>query len=173
MVFRKATKTDIPAVAEIYSQIHTAQEKGEVTVGWVRHVYPTEKTAEQALRREDLFVLEDGGQILGAAVINRQQVDVYENAGWKYPASDNEVMVLHTLVVSPTASGKGYGRAFVRFYEEYALSQGCRFLRMDTNAKNARARAMYRKLGYDEIAVVPCVFNGIAGVQLVLLEKKL
>ena len=44
---------------------------------------------------------------------------------------------------------------------------------MDTNADNLAARALYRKLGYNEVAIVPTVFNGIAGVSLVLLEKKL
>jgi ribosomal protein S18 acetylase RimI-like enzyme len=44
---------------------------------------------------------------------------------------------------------------------------------MDTNVRNERARTMYRKLGYKEIAIVPTVFNGIPNVQLVLLEKHL
>ena len=44
---------------------------------------------------------------------------------------------------------------------------------MDTNQKNARARALYAKLGYSEPDVVPCTFNGIEGVQLVCLEKTL
>ena len=35
------------------------------------------------------------------------------------------------------------------------------------------ARAMYQKLGYEERGIVPCVFNGIPGVQLVCLEKYL
>ena len=46
-------------------------------------------------------------------------------------------------------------------------------LRMDTNAKNENARRFYKKLGYSEVGIVPCVFNGIDGVNLVLLEKKL
>ena len=44
---------------------------------------------------------------------------------------------------------------------------------MDTNAKNTAARTLYQKLGYRESGIVPTVFNGIAGVDLVLLEKKL
>ena len=80
---------------------------------------------------------------------------------------------MHTLVISPRYPRMGLGNEFVRFYEEYARGLGCPELRIDTNAKNVRARAMYRKLGYKEIAVVPTVFNGIPGVNLVLLEKRL
>lgn len=171
MHFRKAERADIPAIAEIYADIHTAEESGKTSTGWIRSIYPTRKTAEQSLERGDLFVAEDNGIIVGTAIINQQQVDVYEKGNWSYDAPDAEIMVLHTLVISPKYSGKGYGSGFVRFYEEYALSHNCRYLRIDTNAKNARARAMYKKLGFQEIGIVPCVFNGIEGVQLVLLEK--
>ena len=173
MKFRKAALSDIPAVAEIYSDILTEQEQGNIFVGWARGVYPTEKTANMALERGDLFLQEEDGVVVGAAVINQQQVDVYADGNWQYPAADEQVMVLHTLVISPKAARKGYGTAFVRFYEQYARENGCRYLRMDTNAGNTRARSMYAKLGYAEIGIVPCVFNGIEGVPLVLLEKYL
>ena len=66
-----------------------------------------------------------------------------------------------------------FSKAFVSFYEQYALDHGCSELRMDTNAINTRARKMYEKLGYEEVDIVPCVFNGIPDVQLVCLEKNL
>lgn len=172
-MIRKASEKDIEAVAEIYDDIHTAEEQGAVSIGWIRGVYPTAATAEAALQREDLFVEEDGGRIVGAAIINQQQVDVYKNGKWNYDVPANEVMVLHTLVISPRIAGKGYGREFVSFYEQYALSRHCHYLRIDTNMKNTRARAMYKKMGYQEIDIVPCVFNGIEGVRLVLLEKRI
>ncbi len=75
--------------------------------------------------------------------------------------------------VEPEAGSHGIGPAFVRFYEDYARQSGCTVLRMDTNARNLRARQMYARLGYREADIVPCEFNGIPGVQLVLLEKKL
>ena len=173
MSIRKATRADIPAIAAIYDEIHTAEEAGLATIGWARGVYPTEETARAALARGDLFVAEANGRIVGAAIINQIQVDAYAGAAWQHDAPDDEVMVLHTLVISPQEAGKGYGKAFVAFYEEYALSHGCPYLRMDTNEKNTRARAMYKGLGYAEIGIAPCVFNGIDGVQLVLLEKRL
>ena len=173
MRIRKADKRDIPAVAAIFSAIHTAEEKGELTIGWVREIYPTEETACAALARDDLFVMEEAGQVVASAVINRLQVPDYARGQWVYAASTDEVMVLHTLCIHPCAMGRGFGKAFVAFYEDYARENGCPCLRMDTNAINAAARAMYRKLGYREAGIVPCVFNGIEGVGLVLLEKYL
>ena len=93
---------------------------------------------------------------------------------WEYSdAPEDQIMVLHTFVVEPKSGGRGYGSAFVEFYEKYALEQGCPYLRMDTNEKNAAPRRLYARLGYKEIGIVDCEFNGIAGVHLVCLEKSL
>ena len=101
------------------------------------------------------------------------QLPEYDEIPWSFSAKPEEVRVIHTLVISPSLARAGCGRCFAQFYEEYARERGCSCLRIDTNARNLRARALYAKLGYEEIAVVPCVFNGIEGVQLVLLEKKI
>ena len=172
-MIRKALESDIPAVAAIYDKLHTEEEAGRATIGWIRGVYPTEDTARQALSRGDLFGQEDGGTIVGAAIITQTQVDADYGGPWQYAAEDNKVMVLHTLVIDPDAAGRGFGKQFVAFYEDYAIQNGCKVLRMDTNSRNLRARAMYGRLGYREAGIVPCVFNGIAGVALVLLEKML
>lgn len=173
MVIRKATDADIGAVEKLYDDIHTAEEAGKQTIGWIRGVYPVRATAEMALERDDLFVLEDAGAVYGAGIINQIQVDSYRQGRWQHEVEDDQVCVLHTLVIAPDRAGRGYGRAFLAFYERYARQQGCMELRLDTNAKNTAARAMYRKHGYAEIGMVPTAFNGIPGVKLVLLEKYL
>ena len=173
MLIRKAVKSDINQIEKIYNKIHTREESGEVTIGWERGVYPTRATAVEALSCGDLFVLEDSaGQVAAAARINQVQVPEYADADWKdKEAADEQVMVLHTLVLDPNASGKRYGTAFVEYYEKYALGHNCPYLRMDTNERNIGARKLYKKLGYAEADIVSCVFNGIEGVQLVCLEK--
>ena len=171
---RKGTEKDIPQVAAIYEHIHDGEERGTSTVGWIRNVYPTVDTARAALEAGDLFVMEQEGAVVAAARINKIQVPVYADVPWRYPdVPDDQVMVLHTLVVEPACAGKGYGTAFVGFYEDYARENGCPYLRMDTNARNQAARKLYARLSYWEAGIVPCVFNGIPGVQLVCLEKKL
>lgn len=173
MIFRKAEHRDIDAIAEIYDEIHTAEEEGNATVGWVRGIYPTRQTAEDSVKAGDMFVAEDDGRIVAAGKINQAQCSEYAQAEWQYDVPDDQVMVFHTLVVSPSIKSKGYGTGFVNFYEKYALEHGCRYLRMDTNERNNAARALYSKLGYSEVSIVPTTFNGIPGVNLVCLEKRI
>ena len=188
VTIRKATAEDIPAISAIYDEIHDREDAGEVTTGWLRGVYPVQKTAEDAVARGDMYVqvvdeadsemvesdsATAGGQVVGTAILNQLQVDVYADGEWQYPAEDSEVMVIHTLIISRKTDLKGLGSDFLAYYEAFALEHGCKYLRLDTNARNAAARAFYKRHGYKEIGIVPTVFNGIPGVDLVLLEKKL
>lgn len=174
IIIRKAAADDIPGIEAVYDRTHTTEEQGLTTIGWKRGVYPTRQTAEAALARNDLFVMtDDAGTVLGAVILNQQQVDVYAGAPWEFDAPPEQVMVMHTLVIDPICRGKGLGRTFEQFYVSYAKAQNCPYLRIDTNARNTAARQFYQNLGYREIAVRPCVFNGLADVNLVLLEKKL
>lgn len=171
ITIRPATADDIARIEEIYNAIHTAEEAGNVSIGWARGVYPTRATAQAGLEAGDLFVLEDDGTVYAAGRINREQVPVYAQVPWAHDVPPEQVLVLHTLVVDPTAGGHGYGTQFMHFYEQYARTHGCPELRIDTNAKNANARRLHTSLGFREVATAPCTFNGIDGVALVCLEK--
>lgn len=171
--FRKAAPSDISDVVRIYDASHTEIERGRSDTGWVRGVYPTEDTAKDALARGDLFVAENNGKTVGTAIINHIQPDAYTGAKWEHEAPQDKVMVLHTLAVDPACQGHGIGSAFAAFFEDCARSHGCTCVRLDTQAKNVGARKLYNRLGYSERGIVPCKFNGIAGVQLVLMEKAL
>ena len=120
-----------------------------------------------------MFVEVDNGVIVASARINKNQVAEYADAKWHYQASNDEIMVIHTLAVAPKYNGLGYGSKFVKFYEKYAAGHGCRFLRLDTWENNLIARSLYKKLGYNEVGIVISEFNGISGFRLVCLEKKL
>ena len=171
-MIRKAEERDIPAITAIYEAIHDAEETGKVTIGWMRGVYPVEATARRALQLGTLYVMEADGRVVAAAKIDQEQVEEYVDCPWRYPAEDSQVLVLHTLVVDPAAGRRGCGSAFVAFYEQQARERGIPYLRLDTNCRNSNARALYQKMGYWEAGIVSCTFNGISGVQLVCLEKK-
>ena len=61
---RRAQEKDLAAVERIYDAIHTEKEAGRACTGWERKIYPTRRTAEDALVRDDLFVEEAEGRIV-------------------------------------------------------------------------------------------------------------
>ena len=173
-MIRKAVAADLDAVDRLYNELHDAKEAGIIPVIWQRGIYPSRETALEALDREDLYVLEKDGRIIGSAVINQIQDEVYAGAPWLYDVPDEQVCVLHTLMISPAEFGRGYARAFLEFYESFAAEHGCTELRIDTNDRNLPAQTMYLRHGYQKIGTVPAkVFNGIPDINLVLLEKHL
>lgn len=171
-MIRKATLDDLPAISAIYEAIHDREEAGRLTIGWARGVYPTADTARAAIEAGELYVLEHEGRAAASARINKAQMPAYAQVQWRWPAPDDQVLVMHTLTVDPALSRRGFARQFLEFYETLARDMGCAVLRIDTNARNAVARAMYARHGYVESGVIPCVFNGIPGVQLVCMEKR-
>ena len=48
-----------------------------------------------------MYKRQEEGMVLASAIINQLQVDVYEDGDWRYWGAEEEVMVLHTLAVSP------------------------------------------------------------------------
>ena len=107
MKIRLATINDIPGIVSIYDELISIEEKGNGKTGWIRGIYPTKDTACDALKKGNLFVSIENETIVGSAIINKIQPDIYRNASWITSASDDEVMVLHTLSISPAFSGKG------------------------------------------------------------------
>lgn len=54
------------------------------------------------------------------------------------------------LMVSEAAEGRGVGRALMQTAEGWARERGLRRLSLEVFAGNARARAFYQKLGFEE-----------------------
>lgn len=50
MTIRKATAKDIDAVEKLYDAIHTAEENGKQTIGWIRGIYPCAKQPKWLMR---------------------------------------------------------------------------------------------------------------------------
>ncbi len=170
---RLATQADLDGIESIYDKIHTLEEEKKMFTGWKRGIYPTRETAKAAIEDQDMYVELVNGKVVASGRLNQIQMPEYVCVDWECNAPDDKIFVLHTLVVDPDENGKGYASRFLTYYEEEAKRKKCSALRIDTNKINRNARAMYHKKGYTERGIVPCTFNGLPGVQLVILEKVL
>ena len=116
MTIRKAAAEDLQAIVSIYDEIHGREEAGEVTIGWIRDVYPVRKTAEDAISRGDMFVQEDEtGAVTATGIINQVQVDVYEKGEWQ---------MVFGLCTLPDYRQRGFAQTLLKEFIRTAKSEG-------------------------------------------------
>ncbi len=172
MIIRKATRDDIQAVADTYTELLEHEQNTVSYTNWKMGLYPTRLTAENTVANDTLYVLEDDGAVCASMILNHIQPCEHEKITWKYEANDEETLTVHTLCVPPSKAGKGYGKAMMKFACDFARETGCKVVRLDTYIGNLPAQAMYRKLGFDCAGTAYVFFEGLHK-ELMYFEYKL
>lgn len=173
-MIRPACSADLPAIAQIYEEILDQEDQRPVSyTNWQRGKYPTLDTARTALEAGTLFVGEENGTIFAAVNLNGIQLPEYDRIPWQFEARSEQVMVIHTLVISPRFSGHGKAREMVAFCEEEGRRQRKTVMRLDTYEGNHPANAMYPKLGYRFAGHARFLFQGFLDEVLNCYEKQL
>jgi GNAT superfamily N-acetyltransferase len=104
--------------------------------GWVREAVDSKG---QGSGPRAVFVAEEDGEIVGFAT----------TATRRHFAGDIDAYV-GELAVARRVERRGVGRRLMLAVEEWARRQGLLCVTLDTGAANARARAFYAALGYEE-----------------------
>src|SRR5205823_4478657 len=89
---------------------------------------------DRLIRTEEVFVLTDGGKLVGLIVLRC--------------ASD--YMLVENVAVDPELQHHGYGRALLEFAEEHGRELGFDELRLYTNAAMTENIDLYPRLGWRE-----------------------
>jgi phosphinothricin acetyltransferase len=78
----------------------------------------------------------------------------------------------HTVMLAPSARGRGIGRALMAALEDHARAGGAKSMFAGVSAANPEGRAFHARLGYGEVAVLPAVgFKAGHWLDLVLMQK--
>ncbi|MEA4891687.1 MAG: GNAT family N-acetyltransferase [Peptococcaceae bacterium] len=173
-MIREASETDIRETARIYEEVLDQEDRrGTSYTNWQRGKYPTDRDAQKAFDAGTLYTGEEKGQIFGSVILNHLQPPEYGNISWTIPGEGKDVLVIHTLVISPSWAGRGKGKEFVAFAEAKARELGCTAIRLDTYEGNIPAAAMYEKLGYRYAGSTLFHFQQVIWENLKCYEKKI
>jgi GNAT superfamily N-acetyltransferase len=132
------------------------------------HTYPNPAVFDRDIELNQLWVLEEDGQLAGIAAITTDQEPEYANVGWDI---DEAAIVVHRLAVDPAFRGKGIAEALMRHSELVARERDIAVLRVDTNSKNAATQKLFPKLGYTLSGETGFSFR--PGLRFLCYEKRL
>ena len=85
-----------------------------------------------------IYLARLGNEIIGTITLKKHSDSVYE---------------LSKMAVSPDHQGRGVGRLLAEHLIREARNLGCKMLFLESNQKLAPALSLYRKLGFNEVAV--------------------
>lgn len=172
-MIRPASAQDIAAIDAAYTELLLHEREHGTNSHWELGVYPTRATAERAVAAGTMYVLEEEGQLRASMILNSYQAPEYRRVPWLYPAEDGEVLVIHTLCVPPSQARRGLGARMVAFAADYARRNSKCVIRLDTNAENRPAQALYLNNGFRLSGRLHCLHEGVLDTELVYLERKL
>ena len=147
-MIRKATFDDIELIEDTYNEHFKHEMKHGAFTIFKKGIYPTRKDAERAVNHGTLYVYEENNSIAGSMIVDKVQPAEYRKITWGQTFANNEVMVIHLLMVRPSKAGKGIATALIRYAMELAKNNSCRALRLDTGSQNIPALSLYKKLGF-------------------------
>ena len=84
----------------------------------------------------ELFVVEESGELVAAAIAN-----LYQKAGYREARLDD-------VVVDEACRGKGYARQLVSEAIEWAQAQGAASVELTSSADRIAANHLYRSMGF-------------------------
>lgn len=142
MKLRKATRDDLNNFEDILNRV---LEVGKVTgLNWTEN-YPRKIHFEEDLKNDELYVLEDNKEIIGAVCLNDKYDINYNKINFSY---SKRALLIHRLMIDGKFSNKGYGKKMIREIEKFALDNGYDSIKLDTNEKNKIAQKLYFGSGY-------------------------
>lgn len=172
-MIRKAEEKDIQNIADTYTRLLTYEQEHGSNSGWKLNLYPTIEVPQQAVPTGNMYVLEENGEICASMILNSEQAEEYTEISWLYPASDEQVLVIHTLCIPPEKAGRGYGTAMLNFAKEYGREHGMTVIRMDTWLHNEPAKKLYLKNGFQIAGTGKILLHGVIDEDQVYLEGEL
>lgn len=126
--------------------------------------FETDKLSARSFRRflkqpKDIVLIAeaDDGKTLGYGLLLRRR--------------GTPLARLYSLAVLPDTRGQGIGRALLVALEEAAITEDCRFIRLEVSTENTGALALYQAMGYRRMKFLEGYYDD--GQDALQMEKRL
>lgn len=146
-MIRPAKISEIPDILTI-TRACAEKMKQNGIFQWNEH-YPSEEAFVNDVKRNELYIKEFEGRVIGAIVISAHMDEEYIPIEWLTQNGNNTY--IHRVCVHPDRQGKGHAQEMMDFAEEYSRNHGFESVRLDTFSQNSRNQRFYEQRGYQRL----------------------
>ena len=146
-------KAKLPEIAEILELTRACgKEMASRGIYQWNDSYPSRTVLENDVDRNELYVLEDSGRLLGIIALTNLIDEEYKSVSWLTPNHNN--LYVHRLAIDPKYQGLGFAQHLMSFAEDFARKGNFTSIRLDTFSQNPRNQKFYEQRGYSRLGVV-------------------
>jgi len=140
-------------------QVRRARHSDDGAILTLEELFPSDRMSMRSVRRfltaanARAWVAELEGAVVGNLILLTRK--------------GSRIARIYSVVVAPQARGRRFGERLVSAAEIEARALGLQAISLEVRADNAAARALYAKLGYQEVAVLAGYYeDGGDGLRL-------
>lgn len=138
MIIREAVKKDIPNIIPLYVEYDLYENNLDKSVNKDSTKEIKQRTLKFLRNKEvKIFLLEEESKILGLV-----------DCGIKI-SNGEKIGVIHNLIISKKARGKGYGSKLVGFLLSYFKKMNCKKIGSFVRTNNLKAQKFWKKKGFN------------------------
>ncbi|MET9691650.1 GNAT family N-acetyltransferase [Streptomyces sp. NPDC006514] len=144
MIFREATRQDLPAVLALLADEDSVVDPARVVIG---EAHERAFAAIEADPRNEMLVLTDGAGGAGGAggvVLGCLQLTYVPGLG----QNGQERALVEAVRVRADRRGAGLGAELMRLAIERARGRGCGLVQLTSNKRRTAAHRFYERLGF-------------------------
>lgn len=143
--FRKAQPDDISQIWDILQQA-IIRRKEDGSKQW-QDGYPNLDVVKNDIVKGVGYVLTDGETIIGYSAVLINDEPAYAGIEGKW-LTNADFVVVHRVAISQDYLGKGLAVLIMKHIEQFALDNGIKSIKVDTNFDNPAMMKIFEKLGY-------------------------
>ncbi|MBQ6478335.1 MAG: GNAT family N-acetyltransferase [Erysipelotrichaceae bacterium] len=168
-MIRLAEKSDLKRLKTFYDDVIDHQKYDCYGAAWTKDIYPSENDLRKHLKDDLFYILEEKGNIAGAACISMGEDDNYRNAPWSFKLKEDEIAVLHLMAIHPDCRGMGLSEKLLCFIMK-DISGRVKVIHLDAIEGNKRAVKLYEKAGFRSIGLYEVFYEDTGKIKVELME---
>jgi len=142
-LIRKAIRKDLPGIMRM-TQAVVGKMNNQGSKQWDEH-YPAEADYLRDIERDELFVFEENGTVLGVCSISKRGHKEYHEINW---STNDPTWTLKRMAVDPNQHGRGIADQLIQFAQKLAKQAGVYHLNTDTYSENQHAKRLFQRHGF-------------------------
>lgn len=173
LIFQKSNNSEFTLIKDFYWNLIDSMSEQNDKIGWKKGIYPTDCFLQDSLSNGELFTLKKNGQLYGCVILNSNCNEGYTNVTWSLDCKAEEILIPHTLAVSPKQQGNGIGKKLVEEILKYAKSEHKKAVRLDILGTNIAAERLYTKCGFRFVQAKTMFYEDTGWTEYKMFEQNL